>query len=171
MPVQLRPCTAQDRELMLRVYASTREAELAQTRWSAEDRGAFVRMQFDAQLAHYLRHYPRSQCEVIVLVEDGQARDVGRLWLERRSTALHVLDISLLSDARGLGIGTHCLEQLKREAHGNGLALTIFVELHNPARRLYERLGFEAVDEPQGLYQRMACRPPATINTKEVCLP
>ncbi len=156
---------------MLRVYASIREEELALTSWTASERESFVRMQFDAQQAHYLLHYPNSRCQVIELVEAEGTRGVGRLWLDGRASALHVLDISLLSDARGLGIGTYCLEQLKREAHDKSLALTIFVELHNPARRLYERLGFEAEDEPQGLYQRMVCRPTVTIPTEEVCPP
>ena len=156
---------------MRRVYASIREAELALTPWTVSDRERFVRMQFDAQQAHYLHHYPHSRCQVIELVDDAGARGVGRLWLDCRASALHVLDISLLSEARGLGIGSHCLEQLKREAHEKSLALTIFVELHNPARRLYERLGFEAEGEPQGLYQHMVCRPPVTITTEEVCPP
>jgi hypothetical protein len=41
--------------------------------------------------------------------------------------------------------------------------LGIYVEIHNPARRLYERLGFIVCGEPQGLYLQMLCPPPAAL--------
>ncbi|MDC8787076.1 GNAT family N-acetyltransferase [Roseateles koreensis] len=175
MRVQLRPADAvHDQALMRQIYASTREDELALTPWSAEQRRAFTDMQFNAQQAHYLLHYPQSICQVISVVEGdalrGGVQDVGRLWVDQRSNSVHVLDISVLSAARGQGIGTLCLEQLQREAHQRGHSVTIFVELHNPARRLYERLGFEAEGAPQGLYQFMACRQPVSHTVNEECL-
>lgn len=155
----LRPATAADRECLLSVYASTRADELAQVPWDAATREAFVRQQFAAQEAHYTAHHPQSQVQLIVDESDTPPRGIGRLWTDRRAGALHVLDISLLAAARGRGVGTQCLLALRDEAHARGVPLTIYVEIHNPARRLYERLGFTASGEPQGLYVHMACPP------------
>ena len=47
--VTLRPVSAADDGFILQGYASKREQELAQVPWSAEQKEAFVRMQYVAQ--------------------------------------------------------------------------------------------------------------------------
>lgn len=164
----LRPATAEDRDFLLAVYASTRVDELNLTHWDSATRAAFVRQQFDAQTQHYEAHYPQAQLQVIVDQRDGQDQDAGRLWTDVGEHELHVLDISVLPFARGRGLGTHCLQGLRVQAHARGLPLGIFVEIHNPARRLYDRLGFVALGEPQGLYLQMQCPlPPGVLVTAE----
>lgn len=156
---RLRPTTANDREALLAIYASTRTDELAQTGWPEDQCQAFVAMQFEAQTRHYTQHWPQSQCQLILV--DGGSNEVvaGRLWLDRRAETLHVLDISLLPAHRGQGLGGRCLRDLMARAGAEGLALSISVEINNPAGRLYQRLGLEAEGEPQGLYQRMTWHP------------
>lgn len=154
----LRPATEQDREFLLQVYGSTREEELRPTGWPAEQCERFVRMQFQAQTQHYWQHYPDSVCQLITQDRGEGPRALGRLWLDSRPGSLHVLDISLIPAARGQGIGTALLRSLMAACREDRKDLSIFVELHNPARRLYERLGFEAEGEEQGLYQFMRWR-------------
>jgi ribosomal protein S18 acetylase RimI-like enzyme len=93
----------------------------------------------------------------------------GRLWLDEGDDRLHILDIALLPAWRGRGLGTRCLQALA-EAAGQR-PLSIHVEIHNPARRLYERLGFVAEGEPLGLYQAMARPAGAHRLQPEECLP
>jgi hypothetical protein len=47
--VTLRLVEPDDGEFLYRVYASTRQEELSQTDWDEARKGAFLRMQFDAQ--------------------------------------------------------------------------------------------------------------------------
>lgn len=160
MAYRLRPITADDRDGLQAIFASTRTDELALTGWPEAQCQAFVAMQFEAQWQHYTRHYPDALCQLIL--QDGGAgntRVAGRLWVDRRADTVHVLDIALLPEARGQGLGGACLRDLIDEARRRQVSLTISVEIHNPARRLYERLGFEAQGEAQGLYQRMAWQP------------
>ncbi len=152
----LRPATLADDAFFQRVYAGTRADEMALTPWDAAQRQAFVAMQYRAQAAHYLAHWPDAQHSVVVALHGGEWHDVGRLWLHQRPAAIHVLDIALLAEHRGLGIGAACLQQLMRQAQTSARAVTIHVEAGNPARRLYERLGFLPVGAPQGVHQRMA---------------
>jgi GNAT superfamily N-acetyltransferase len=139
----LRPARPEDREHLLAVYASTRAEELAPVPWTEEQKGAFVKMQFDAQDTHYREHYEGATYEVIEV--DGVP--AGRLYLHRKPKEIRLVDIALLAPFRGKGIGTRLLAELIAEAKGRGVPLTIHVELFNPARRLYERLGFTPVEE------------------------
>ena len=59
---------------------------------------------------------------------------------------------------RGRGIGTSLLEGLIAESEESDRKLSIHVESNNPARSLYERLGFAPVGE-NGVYLLME-RPP-----------
>jgi ribosomal protein S18 acetylase RimI-like enzyme len=158
--------------VLLAIYASTREAELQHTGWSPAQCEAFVRMQYQAQQQHYWQHHPQSLCQLILGV-DG--RVAGRLWVVRQAGALHVLDISLLPFARGQGLGTRCLQGLMAQAGSQGLSVSVFVEVHNPAQHLYQRLGFTPEGEPQGVHQRMTWQPAPQANipqtTPEECLP
>ena len=164
----LRPVTAADDAFLLRVYADTRADELALTTWDQPSREAFVQMQYRAQAIHYAAHWPDADHSVIQAHVDGVFHDVGRLWLHRRAEAIHILEIAMLADWRGRGIGTRCLQRLMNEADVTGRAVTIHVESGNQARHLYARLGFQPVGEPDGLHQRMAWRRVPT-KTMEVC--
>jgi ribosomal protein S18 acetylase RimI-like enzyme len=162
----VRPVTSDDREFLQRVYAGTRAEELARTGWDEAQCAAFVAMQFEAQDRHYRQHFPRADYGVIEWAEAGAPVPVGRLWIDRRPDAIHVLDISLLPEHRGRGLGTQCLRRLMAEARARGAALTIQVEQFNPARSLYERLGF-VPQGLQGMHIQMAWRADAAIQTKE----
>ena len=56
--VRVRPARDDDRELLLAVYRSTREAELDTTDWDGTQRDVFVRQQFEAQDRFYREQYP-----------------------------------------------------------------------------------------------------------------
>ncbi|MDG0855621.1 GNAT family N-acetyltransferase [Roseateles puraquae] len=151
MHYRLRPASPADEPWQLAIYASVRADELAALGWPADDRDAFIALQHRAQQQHYRQHFPQAACDLI-LVNDAVA---GRLWVDSRPDRLHILDIALLPAFRAQGLGTRCLRTLAAQAAASGRHLSIQVEVHNPARRLYERLGFAAEGEVQGLYQAM----------------
>lgn len=155
----LRPVAPADAAFLLRVYAGTRTDELALTNWDQATRDAFVQGQARAQEAHYQAHWPDAEHAVVSLRQDGVSHDVGRLWLYRRAQVVHVLDIALLPEWRGQGLGRRVLQQLMTEAQARGQALTIFVETGNPARHLYERLGFLPEGQAEGVHQFMRWQP------------
>lgn len=170
MIYQLRNATAADESWQLAIYASTRADELALTGWTTQQCEAFVQQQHRAQQLHYTRHFPHSVCRLI-LAGDQAETVAGRLWLDERHDRIHILDIALLPAWRGRGLGTRCLRELAALAQARGLALGIQVEIHNQARRLYERLGFVAEGSPQGLYQAMLRPLDAQCTQTEECLP
>jgi ribosomal protein S18 acetylase RimI-like enzyme len=152
MAVTLRPVAESDadRRFLLAVYTSTRLQELAVTDWSAEQVAAFCEMQFNAQAEHYRLHYPTA--ELSVIQRDGAP--AGRLYVDRWSQEIRIMDIALLPEHRGCGIGTALLQVLQREAAAAGKKLSIHVERMNPALALYQRLGFQ-IAEDKGVYLLM----------------
>lgn len=136
--VTLRPATPEDRPLLLRVYQESRAAELAPTGWTAEQKAVFCAGQFARQDAHYRKYYP--DCMFLVIERDGAP--IGRLYRERRADEIRVVDMALLESERGQGVGSRLLQAILDEAGAAGVPVRMHVERFNPARRLYERIGF-----------------------------
>jgi GNAT superfamily N-acetyltransferase len=141
--VSLRPITPEDDSFLAGVYASSRAEELAVTGWSEEQKAEFCRRQFDAQSAYYAVNYPGASFQVIE--RDGQP--IGRFYVARWEKEIRIVDITLLSEFRGTGIGTNLLRDLQNEARAAGKSLTIHVERFNRALQLYQRLGFRELED------------------------
>lgn len=148
--MRLRPVEKSDRAFLVELYGSTRDEELNQISWAPGTREAFVEQQFAAQDAHYRANYPGATLDVIEV--DGSA--AGRLYVHRGPSDIRIMDIALAPSFRGRGIGTELLRSLMDEADTSGRKLSIHVEMNNPARSLYSRLGFEPAGE-HGVYVLM----------------
>lgn len=145
--LRLRAATADDQPFLRRVYASTRAEELAMAPWSDEEKERFLDLQFRAQHAWYHERY--AGAEFWVIEEAGEA--VGRLYLCRLQDEIRLMDIALLPDWRGRGIGAHYLRQLMAEAAEAGKPLRVHVEVFNRALSFYQGLGFRLL-ENRGVY-------------------
>jgi ribosomal protein S18 acetylase RimI-like enzyme len=146
----LRAITREDDSFLARVYASSRAEELAITDWSEEQKADFCRRQFDAQSVYYAANYPEAAFHIIE--RDGWP--IGRLYVARWEKEIRIVDITLLPEFRGSGIGTKLLRDLQDEARAAAKSLTIHVERFNRALKLYQRLGFEQVED-KGVYLLM----------------
>lgn len=153
--VTLRTATDDDQSFLYEVYASTRLEELAPLQWDEAQVAEFLATQFTAQHRHYHAHYTGAEFQVILV--DGQR--AGRLYVARWEDEIRVIDLALLPAYRNAGVGTYLLEGLLSEARNEGKPVRIHVEMQNPARRLYERLGFTHVAD-HGLYMLMEWTPP-----------
>jgi ribosomal protein S18 acetylase RimI-like enzyme len=158
--VALRPARDDDYDFFARVYASTREEELAPVPFTAEQKAAFLAQQFAAQTKHYAEHYADASFAVILV--DGER--AGRLIVGRWEREIRIADIALLPPFRGAGVATRLLRSLIAESEADGKPLTIHVERENAAMRLYERLGFGPVED-RGVYLKME-RPPGGVQEK-----
>jgi ribosomal protein S18 acetylase RimI-like enzyme len=148
--IVLRPITAADEPFLSALYGSTRTEELAAVPWSEEQKRAFLDMQFHAQSLHYAKHYGDGD---FMMIEEG-GRPIGRFLLHRTSDEIRVVDISLMPEHRRRGIGTKLLRDVLAEGEATNRKVSIHVEHFNPAKRLYERLGFQYV-ETNGVYDLM----------------
>jgi ribosomal protein S18 acetylase RimI-like enzyme len=133
----------EDDSFLCQVFASTRERLLASLPFDAAQREAFVRQQHLCQNQHYRRHYPNASFEIVC---SGDQR-IGRLYVNRTREEILIIDIALLPEYRGAGIGRELLEDLLAEAAGTGRQVALHVDKFNPALRLYQRLGFRIIQD------------------------
>lgn len=152
--ISYRPAADGDLPFLALVYASTRLEELALTGWPDELKKQFLAHQFNAQHVDYRRNNPAA--EWLVIERGGEG--IGRLYLDRQDEAIHIIDIALLPANRRLGLGLAILTDLQSQASAEGKPVRIYVEMNNPARRLYDRLGFEAAGHV-GAYELMEWQP------------
>ena len=141
----LRPITDQDSDLLYRIFKSTRAEEFAQLDWGETEKEAFLQLQFQAQHTYYRQNYTGASFDLL-LIDDVP---VGRLYVLRGAREIRIIDIALLPEYRGQGIGTRVLQELLEEADRAAKSVTIHVEVFNPARSLYDRLGFRLVEDKE----------------------
>ena len=144
-----------DLPFLERLYASTRQEELAPVPWHVDAKEAFLAQQFRAQHAHYQQHYPGA--DWLVILRAGEP--IGRLYIVHWQREHRVIDIALLPEHRRQGLGAALMRDLLDEAAAAGKAVSIHVEKNNPAMGLYRRLGF-VIAEDKGVYDLMRWTPP-----------
>jgi N-acetylglutamate synthase-like GNAT family acetyltransferase len=157
--ITLRRSEPADENFLLRVYASTRAAELAMVPWSDEQKSEFIRIQFAAQQNHYQTYFPEQQ--QFVVLRDGEL--VGRYWVAHRSDEIKILDITILPRLRNAGIGTYLVSRILGEGEESRKPISVYVETFNPSLKFFEKLGFVAT-ETQGMHVLMRWTPGQEAN-------
>ena len=150
----LRPATPADEAFLRTLFASTRAQELALLEWDENQKEAFITMQCRAQNQQYAMSYPDADHRIVLRDEVP----IGRLLVDRGEHAFTLVDIALLPAHRSAGIGTHLIEELLLEATAAGKPVRLNVWHSNPARILYQRMGFSMVNE-DGVYSEMCWNP------------
>ncbi|QGG49581.1 GNAT family N-acetyltransferase [Lysinibacillus pakistanensis] len=150
MRVELKPITKDDEPFLYEVYVSTRRKEIDSWGWSAEQIQHFLEMQWCAQQTSYRKQFPdASHC---IILSDNKY--VGRLLTENLPEHHHLIDISILPSFQGKGVGTFLITQLQQKAKEENKSVILQVFQTNPARDLYERLGFQVMSADE-IYLKM----------------
>ena len=110
----------------------------------------------DAERDDMRRHFQPGEDRIIVV--DG--RDAGRLVVERFPDRINLKVIGILPRYQGRGIGTAIIRDILDEAREAKIPATLMVLNINPAKRLYEKLGFATIEEadnrPKSVKYRMS---------------
>ena len=114
----------------------------------------------DPAIARYLLDWGREHDHGWIAEDIESHQLLGAAWLRLWDDDTHgygfydpeypELTIALLPGARGQGTGTRLMERLITEAQDAGYpGISLSVSCQNPARHLYERLGFRIVHEDE----------------------
>lgn len=153
--VALRPVAPPDSGFLLRLFATTREAELARTGWPAARRDEFIRGQYQARSTDYIARYPSAEHSIITV--NNQDAGVWMVW--RTNTEFRLVNIELLPAHQGCGVGSTLIRRLLCEAKSLRLPVHLSVRVDNlAAARLYRHLGFSGGARDAG-YLRMERKP------------
>jgi ribosomal protein S18 acetylase RimI-like enzyme len=140
----LRQARITDEEFLLMLYAQQRAAELEIFGMDAHQREIFMQMQFRARQLSYATHHPTASGQIVVL-ECGTP--IGRFLVERTEDEICLIDIALINEYQGRGIGTKLVRTLQLECEARDGRLELHVLKGSTAERLYRRLGFVATAE------------------------
>lgn len=137
--IELRSATEDDYDFAFRVHRAAMRPYVERTfGWDEDFQARYFRLHFDPAKRDIIRY------------DDV---DIGIFSVEVREESLFLAIIAILPRYQGLGIGTALLGQLQDRAKESGVRLTLQVLKVNPARKLYERLGFEVTGETETHYQ------------------
>ena len=161
--VALRPESPGDEAFLLELYGSTRSTELAHVPWTQEQKQRFLADQFRLQSIHYRSHYPGAEFHIVT--QAGRA--IGRLYLCCTREEIRLMDIALIPECRGRGIGSRLLQTVLDAGAAAAKPVVAHVERNNPALSLYQRRGFSVMQD-DGVYLRLECSArPAEAADKE----
>jgi GNAT superfamily N-acetyltransferase len=141
--ISVRQVTADDEEILLEIYKSSRGDDLRGLGWAEDRISEFLGMQYEAQQHFYESEYKRAADELIL----WQGEPAGRLIVERREHEIRCVDVALLPEHRNSGIGTFLIQELQNEARREKKPLRLQVIRFNRAVNLFERLGFVRTSE------------------------
>lgn len=141
--LSLRPVTAGDQELLLKIYKSSRGDDLRGLGWDEERIGEFLGMQYEAQQHFYESEYKRADDEIIL----WEGKPAGRLIVDHREHEIRCVDVALLPEHRNNGIGAFLISKLQDEAGRESKPLRLQVIRFSRAVNLFERTGFVRTSE------------------------
>lgn len=111
----------------------------------------------ESQHQGYLSGFPLHRAKMIVIA----GRRVGAVDFERRGDGWWLNNIEIAPNWQNRGIGGHLVSELLLRAGADGVPAFLECLKVNPARRLYERLGFRVTDETTTHYVMRADPSPA----------
>lgn len=136
-----RPCLEADAPFLTRLYAVVHAPEFMALGLPAEMLEKLLRQQSFAQESGYRQQFPCADRRIIEL----NGIPIGRMIVDVRPDRLHLVDIALGPAYHRQGIGGELLRRLIEEAAGRPIELQVMTS--NPARKLYQRIGFRQVAE------------------------
>jgi ribosomal protein S18 acetylase RimI-like enzyme len=140
----LRPALPADEAFLLALRKATMTAHLTRVGEPADDA---------AHRARLLHRYGTAQ---VICIDGAPA---GLLKAHRTNAEWVVVQIQISPALQGRGLGERVLHGVLRAAQADALPVTLKVLKGNPAKRLYDRLGFEIVGEDETqFYMRRAVR-------------
>jgi len=152
--IQFRPARVDDQDFLYKVYASTR-SDIEVMCLGSNEKSQLLQMQFAAQTHAYKASFPDASYLIIMLSNVP----VGRLYVNRPGEEIFIIDIALLPEYRGQGIGSRLMTGIFDEASRTNLPVLLTVAIDNTAAfDWYETLGFEKVEDQQTHF-RMRWRP------------
>lgn len=128
----LRPATEADLPFLLALRKATMTEHLRRAGAPDDDGHHLERIRHRFEDAH------------IVWADD---RPAGLFKASRDAAAWRVVQIQIDPAFQGQGLGRRLLAELLAQADAQGVAVTLSVLHGNPARRLYESLGFTPIEE------------------------
>jgi ribosomal protein S18 acetylase RimI-like enzyme len=137
MMISFRPAVPGDFDYCARLYFTEMETIIRE-----------LKLDRQAQTANFRRQWNAAEARIIIL--DGAV--IGWLQSAARDGALFLAQLFVEGAFQRQGIGTAVMHRLIAEATQAGQPMALEVVKINPAKRLYDRLGFRTTGEDDRKY-------------------
>jgi ribosomal protein S18 acetylase RimI-like enzyme len=136
----LRNAVGTERDYLYKVFRAAMKEYITQTRreWSEQREEAQFQQQLDISATHVIR------------VDNS---DIGFITAPIRDKIIWIHTICIIPEHQNKGFGTEVIRSVIVQAREQKMPLYLSVLKMNPARRLYERLGFRVTQESTHHYQ------------------
>jgi ribosomal protein S18 acetylase RimI-like enzyme len=134
----MRPAGSDHAKFCKELYVATRVNEVLSWGFLRAQAEAFLGAQAATRERAYAIQFPGAEDRI--LLADGQP--AGRLLFHETDGVCRIVDIAVLPTLRNQGLGRWAIAQIIERAEKAQRIVSLNVERGNPARRLYERLGF-----------------------------
>lgn len=136
--MELRTARAEDFDFLYRLHRAAMKGYVEQT-WGWDEAW---------QREHFRRHFNPSANQIIA----SRGRDVGVVSVSESNSEVSLNSIEVLPEFQRRGIGTGVIQAVLEDARRKGKPVVLQVLKVNPARGLYERLGFSVAGETSTHY-------------------
>ncbi|MGE5703062.1 MAG: GNAT family N-acetyltransferase [Clostridia bacterium] len=153
MNVEKIPACPDDEGFLYELFAATRRGEIASWGFNQQEGELLLQMQFKGQSQSYAMNYPDAKRHLLVVENEK----IGSIVVLTTDQEIRLVDLALLPHYGNRGIGTQLLLELQQEATSQQKSVSLSVLNTNPAKRLYQRLGFLEVGN-DGVYCQMVWR-------------
>lgn len=143
--IAFRPASENDISFLYALHIATMKEYIDQT-WGWDD--AF-------QESLFKKNYVPAEFQVITF----NGSDIGMLSLEEREEEIFLRTIKIHPNYQSQGIGTAIISKIIADGTLNMKPVRLRVLKVNPAKRLYERLGFSTVEETSTHYIMLTSMP------------
>jgi len=147
--ISLRPAQKSDDPFFYEVFRSVRATEFAVLGLLPEQLEMLIKQQYEARTGSYEAQFPDSGNSVVLSGDTP----IGQFWVFRTPEEFLVVDIALLPDHRGGGVGATLMKQFMAEADAARVPVRVTVATNNPGSlRFHQRLGFRIISEDPMYY-------------------
>ena len=136
--ISFRPTRDSDVDFLYALHVATMKEYVEKT-WGWND--AF-------QESLFRRNYAPGESQIITLNEN----DIGMISIESKNDDVFLRAIEIHPEYQRQGLGRGIIRAIIDDAIRSGKPVSLRVLKVNPAKRLYERLGFETVEETSTHY-------------------
>ena len=128
--LQTRSATIQDFDFLWHLYCQAFKTYVEET-WGWDEAW---------QTTQFRKHFPFKPSETEIIVHAG--KDIGYICVQERDDEIFLDNVAILPSHQRRGCGTQLMKALMKKAADSKRPLRLNVLRVNPARSLYERLGF-----------------------------
>jgi len=131
-PIDFRPAVDGDLDFLYAMHVATMKDYVNQT-WGWDD---------SFQESLFRKNYDPARIQVITFDD----KDIGMISLEEREDDVFLRAIEILPSHQNQSIGARIVQEIIHDAAARQKPVLLYVLKVNPAKRLYERLGFPVIE-------------------------